>query len=242
MTSGRFPWAATIAVTAAFAILCGLGVWQVKRLAWKAHILYDLNRAYGMDPPPVLNSDDFLKAESEGDLFLNGRISGHFLPQWQFTVAPRTHDGKNGAHVYAPFRLDDGGTILVNRGWAPEGWKEPVSENHIVLEGLARQPDRINLFVPPNRPDQGLWYSIRLPEIVRHTGIRNLAPYVFYAGSADGGYPIGMDQNWQPDNNHLQYAIFWFTMAGLLLLIYGLRFIQPYLKAKKIAQPPPIIH
>jgi cytochrome oxidase assembly protein ShyY1 len=36
---GRFPVGLTLASLIAFAILIGLGVWQVKRLAWKTDML-----------------------------------------------------------------------------------------------------------------------------------------------------------------------------------------------------------
>jgi surfeit locus 1 family protein len=39
MTARRFPIGLTIATAIAFAISCGLGAWQLKRLAWKTDLL-----------------------------------------------------------------------------------------------------------------------------------------------------------------------------------------------------------
>src|SRR5215469_4366135 len=38
----RFPIAATLAFVVAFALLCGLGVWQLKRRIWKEKLLAEI--------------------------------------------------------------------------------------------------------------------------------------------------------------------------------------------------------
>ncbi len=245
MKSGaRFPVGATLAMLAAFSLLCALGTWQVERLAWKNAILQALDKAYAMRIPPNLVSQDLEASARNRSLFIFGTIHGHFLPG-EIAVRPRTHDGETGAHLYQPFSLANGGVILVNRGWVPEGWQGRVPDGSVSLTGLARKPDRKNPFTPPNRPGAGQWYAIDLKDInilLPESG--NSLPYVFYAEnarSAGEDYPLGFGRDWMPPNNHLQYAIFWFTMAFILAAIYALRFIRPFLKAKLIAQAPPVI-
>ncbi|HWW26187.1 MAG TPA: SURF1 family cytochrome oxidase biogenesis protein, partial [Caulobacter sp.] len=48
-----FPFGLTIATLVAFAILCGLGVWQVKRLAWKEDLLARIERLKTAPAQPV---------------------------------------------------------------------------------------------------------------------------------------------------------------------------------------------
>ncbi len=230
----RFPVLPTVAMLAAVSLLIALGVWQIQRLHWKTGILTALDQAYRNDDVATLTYDDFMAAYRAHKLFLHGRVTGRFLSQWQIPVGPRTHDGKTGYHMYVPFQLDSGGTVLVNRGWVPQAWEglktadATISHNVITLKGLAHYPDRASFFTPPNSPDSNTWYAINLAQVRSHTGVKDVAPYILYADAEQGApdvYPLGLQQDWRPDNNHLQYAIFWFAMAGIMIVIYWLRFI-----------------
>lgn len=62
-------------------------------------------------------------------------------------------------------------TVLVNRGWVPEGWKSnygPNDETPIVkVNGVVAESERPSTFVPKNEPSKGNWFSINTSEIVR---------------------------------------------------------------------------
>ncbi|MBW8882927.1 MAG: SURF1 family protein, partial [Asticcacaulis sp.] len=47
------PRGLTVAVIMAFAILCGLGIWQIQRLHWKEGLIADLARTHALPPAPV---------------------------------------------------------------------------------------------------------------------------------------------------------------------------------------------
>lgn len=53
MTPRRFPVGLTIATVISLAILCGLGAWQLKRLAWKTDLLASIASAQAQPPRPV---------------------------------------------------------------------------------------------------------------------------------------------------------------------------------------------
>jgi cytochrome oxidase assembly protein ShyY1 len=42
----------------------------------------------------------------------------------------------------------------------------------------------------------------------------------------EGNYPVAAATKPELPNDHLQYAIFWFTMAGVLFIIYCVRFLK----------------
>jgi surfeit locus 1 family protein len=222
------PAGAVLITLLMLAILLALGTWQVRRLAWKTALLAELAQAYRSDA--ALHIDDFTKAATAGTMFLHGRITGTLIGRDTILIGPRTHDGVPGYHVLAPLRLDSGGTVLVNRGWiAADGRRAALDDRgnrHVRVTGMARRPDRANMFTPENQPDSGQWYSIDTGQIAAHTGLA-LPPYVLYAETVDGApqtVPLTFGTGWTLPNDHLHYAIFWFTMAGVLALIFILRF------------------
>ena len=50
-TSARFPWGLTIVCALAFALLCGLGVWQVRRMQWKNGLIDQAEAAAALPRP-----------------------------------------------------------------------------------------------------------------------------------------------------------------------------------------------
>jgi surfeit locus 1 family protein len=223
----RLTLGTVVAVMCAETILIGLGVWQMERLAWKTKLLASLDAVAQADP--LLAQQDFLTAERSGQLFLHGHVRGAFLNQDEFLIGPRTHDGAIGYHVYAPMRLQGGGTLLIDRGWIPLDQAGAGASRSIqgsaTVTGLARHPDRPNSFTPANQPQAGEWYSVDFAALERTKNLPPLLPYVLYAQPSPAGragYPLPQAQDWRPPNNHLQYALTWFSMAVILLVVLTL--------------------
>ncbi|MGH7004410.1 MAG: SURF1 family cytochrome oxidase biogenesis protein, partial [Alphaproteobacteria bacterium] len=53
-------------------------------------------------------------------------------------------------------------------------------------------------------------------------GIGKVEPFYIEAGPAEnpGGYPVGGQTRFELPNDHLQYAITWFSMALIGIVIY----------------------
>ena len=50
---GAFPWGLTLAAALGFAICAGLGVWQLQRAAWKAHVLAEIEARRDAPAQPI---------------------------------------------------------------------------------------------------------------------------------------------------------------------------------------------
>src|SRR5690606_41668833 len=65
--------------------------------------------------------------------------------------------GGVGYWVMAPFMLEDGGVVWVNRGFVPENRAAAYAdggagpEGTIEIEGIARRPERANSFTPDRK-------------------------------------------------------------------------------------------
>ena len=213
------PLAASLWLLVGIAILCSLGIWQLKRLAWKAEIIAQLDTAYAQPPE---QSPDFTKP------FDYGQVSGMLLPAKALTIGPRTQDGAIGHHVLVPLHMQQAGIVMLNLGWSDqplEALALPESASATVT-GLTRQPSW-NRFTPENIPKQGIWYRADLEEMAEALGLTNIQPALMYADMVTGAaLPVGLPNNprWNPPNKHAQYATFWFTMALALMGVFALRF------------------
>jgi len=128
--------------------------------------------------------------------------------------------------------------ILVNRGFLPtppSGAIPPIETptGLVTLTGFLRPSEREGVFPPYNDPAKGTFFFRSTPDIARHLGLspQGEHPAIAFAASfdreAEGAEslpPFGMDV---PDmlrsipNNHLEYAITWWSLAATNLAVAG---------------------
>ncbi|MBI1214358.1 MAG: hypothetical protein GC185_00900, partial [Alphaproteobacteria bacterium] len=80
-----------------------------------------------------------------------------------------------------------------------------------------------NYFTPENDPAHHNWYWPDIAQMGKDAGLSKVAPVLVTASDkAPGVYPVGGRLRVSIPNDHKQYAIFWFSMSGVLLVIYYL--------------------
>ncbi len=224
----KLPFFATILTVLGILVLCALGTWQLQRLEWKQDLLAALERELQVQANQVEIDVAALPADL---IFKRGYVEGRFLQDQLIYVGPRALDGKHGYHVVTPLETRDKKTILVNRGWIPLGLKahiEEFGEEKVRVSGMMRPPPKGNFMTPDNIPKQDIWYTI---DVVQFQNTKNLTldtPYILYAELEvvkNTDYPKYVAAEVQLNNNHMQYAFFWFAMALGLLSVYVLRFM-----------------
>lgn len=217
----KLPLWGTILTIIGVAVLCFLGTWQLERLQWKQDLIMKLEAAYEGDgaQPLMLDKD-----------FSYGFVRGVLLSDKAILIGPRTHNDKIGRDVIVPLSLGDQ-TLLVNMGFTMEEDVtfvpiHDVKGQIIGFTGLLRHPSW-NSFTPDNQPDKNAWYKLDPQEIGAVKGLSNVLPYVLYAQKSDYEFAEGLPQNSKtyPNNNHLQYAFFWYVMAVAMIGVYAFRFV-----------------
>ncbi|MXW91500.1 MAG: SURF1 family protein [Rhodospirillaceae bacterium] len=218
-------WPTLIALPAVV-LTFGLGVWQVQRLAWKEGLIAERTARIAL---PVLSG---LPAAFAPDkhLFRRARFSGVFLHDREmYRPARSRRRGEIGVQVVTPLRLDGGGTILVNRGWVPDLRRNPETRRdglvagRVALVGVLRTPARAGWFVPDNDPAANAWFRLDLGQMAKHAGLAAVRPY--YAelvADAPGGWPRGGQTRVTVRNAHLEYAITWFSLGLIGIVVYVL--------------------
>ena len=209
-------------ITVAFLTLCALGTWQLQRLEWKENIIAQLDSEYAQNSDQsLLHFEDLSTAKLR-----YGNVRGRFDYTKEILVGPVSHDGKIGYRVVTPIKLQTGGSLLVQRGWIDQNSQDRLKATHpkgnITVTGIFRQPDW-NRFTPDNSPENNIWTKLDIKEIAEAKNINPIAPVILYAQKASKDFQglIMQQQKWYPRNKHKQYALFWFTMAFVLLGICG---------------------
>ncbi len=213
---------------AALFTLLFLSYWQLQRLAWKTDIIDRLKIEYQKDPTQYkFNFNDLISFKDETLPLKHGQVSGRFIYEKEILVGPKPFKGKIGYQVITPLKLKDNGYVLVNRGWVNVTNKEAIKKNRshkdTSINGVFRKTDW-NRFTPENSPENNIWTKLDIDEIAHVKDINPVVPVMLYAShsSSDFDLIIPNGKEWYPRNKHLQYAIFWFTMAFALVSVFGI--------------------
>ncbi len=220
-----------LCMLAATAVLCGLGFWQVQRLAQKEALIAKVSQRLKSPEVPLADVEAMLSRGEDIEYFpvvVSGRFD-HSREQYFFA----TLDGRSGWNVYAPLVLADGRTLLVNRGFVPMDRRDPATRTDGQVEGeqrfsgLARLAPgaKPNSFIPENAPQKREFFWKSLGEMALAAGLEPdaLVPFFVDAGPspAKGLLPIGGTTIVEFPNSHLQYAFTWFGLAAACLGVGG---------------------
>ena len=200
----------SVAFVIAFAILCGLGFWQVQRLAWKQALIARVEARFGLDPVPlppgeVWSEPDFIDRFEYRPVALTGAFvpvpesDGRFERFYVYTLLsePRGPRGGQGYWVMNLFQPDGGGLVYVNRGFIEFNAREreaPPPEGQVTLTGVVRDSSTGSSFTPPCEHATTTCYVANTEFAARMIGEADVAPF-YIDMRADGiaGAPAGVE-------------------------------------------------
>ena len=210
----------------AVAVLVALGVWQLQRLEWKGRLIAE--RAAAVAAAPVAPPRTLAEARSLE--FHPVVAEGVFLHDKEIYLNAIGGKGGAGFDVLTPLRETDGRIVFVNRGFVPTERKDPATRpagqlaGPVRVNGLLRIPPdaKPSWFTPDNRPERNHWFWIDLPAMPAADHLTDVAPFYIDADATPnpGGWPTGGLTPLMLPNDHLQYAIIWFSLAAALVVIY----------------------
>jgi surfeit locus 1 family protein len=224
MTFRPYP-GMTIACALLFALLCGLGVWQLERLQWKLALIATVN-GHMTAAPVTLDRITVLPADQAQ--YRRVTLHGHFDHAKEAYVFTTDASGAPVYHVLTPFVTDGGKTLMVDRGAVPKEKLAPASRaagqiaGATSVTGVWRAPDAPGLFTPAPDLKHRVWYARDLASIAAADHLSLSAPVVIEADATPnpGGWPRGGQTVVTFRNEHLSYAITWFGLAAMLLGVW----------------------
>jgi len=209
-------------IIAAIGTFLALGIWQVQRLQWKQAMVAGIEKGQAL---PKLGT---LPQRLEGLEYRSVALTGTFNHYKGMRMIGHPQAARQGFYVVTPFTLhDDGRTILVNRGWSPPD-KEFRPEGLQTVEGIIRPLRPKRMFSPANRPDKNIWFYEDIPAMAIATEM-TLEPLVVEAIGKVGKdvFPIPSDGKISVRNDHFNYAITWFTLAVIAVVMFALYYREP---------------
>lgn len=199
-----------------FFILVGLGTWQINRLAWKEAILASIAQAERAPPVPLPAAPSPFEK-----VFVTGTPDARSLSLFGDDVrTTATGDTVNGGELLTVLRRPAARPILVDLGWIPyDDFGRATLPPTLSVSGFAQAPERANTFTPKDDPADHQFYLLNPARIGPQLGVSDLAPLVLVAMGAPParGWPEPAANLPRPPNEHLQYALTWFGLAGVLL-------------------------
>lgn len=231
----RLTFPALLAVCA-FAMLVSLGNWQLRRLAWKEDLIALVAERPVQPVQPLPSATEWAALDVADGEYRPYRLTGRFRHDKEALVFtslpdPKGRFGGPGFWIVTPFTLSAGGTVLVNRGFAPQGQELPEARGEALSEavksvvGLMRADEKRGLFTPRDRPEENIFYARNVPDLSAAKGLSDpVAPFtVDLVGSETParGLPQAGETRMTFTNNHLQYAITWYGLAVALLAVFA---------------------
>ncbi|MFD0858778.1 SURF1 family protein [Roseovarius aquimarinus] len=198
-------------------ILIGLGTWQVQRLAWKEGVLAEIEARLAAEPAPLP-----AELSPEADRYLpvieTGTLTG---PELHVLVGAKELGA--GYRLIQPFETDTGRRIMVDRGLIPlEAKDAPRDGGRATLSGNLHWPDEIDSYTPEPDRERGIWFARDVPAMAETLGTEPVLLVLRRQEGGPGGdiTPLPVDTG-AISNNHLQYAITWFSLAAIWLVMTG---------------------
>ncbi len=229
LRASRGPVALGLLAALGLVLFCGfvaLGTWQVYRRAWKLDLIARVDARVHAPPTAVPDVGQWPRVSAQADEYRHVRVAGTFLHDRQALVWASSALG-NGYWVLTPLRLDDGSTVLVNRGFVQADWcgrdgrcaLQPTGPTRVT--GLLRISET-RVFLRHNDPAHDRWYARDVQAIAAARGLQRVAPFFIdedAAAGADGqgDQPVGGLTVISFPNNHLSYLITWYLLALMVL-------------------------
>ncbi|MEP5760423.1 MAG: SURF1 family protein [Litoreibacter sp.] len=191
------------------AILIWLGVWQVQRLSWKLNELSEIENQISDEPVPLP-----VWAEASDDLYLPVHASG-LITDEEIHILMSLKQRGAGYRVISAFETDSR-RVLLDRGFIAledkDALRPPVQAT---ISGNLHWPDEIDSFTPEPDTTRDIWFARDIEAMADHLATEPIL-IVLRETSEETPVvePLPINSAGIP-NDHLQYAITWFSLAGI---------------------------
>jgi len=222
----NFNWKLAVFVVLFLPILLSLGSWQLKRAEEKRAMLEAQDRLVQLQAEPMASL-----TPEKIENYRNVHLRGEYLNKiW--LVDNQIYEGKFGYEVVQVFKQENGQHILISRGWK-EGsvYREQLPQIEfpqgiVTAQGYLYQPS--TAYKLEEEVEKTAW-----PRVIQSIDVQNMykvlaendrisTPFLVRLSEEDANL---LTQHWQIINvqpeKHTGYAIQWFGMAILLVVLFA---------------------
>lgn len=191
-------------------ILLALGTWQLQRLAWKQDVLAGIQSRITADPVPLAEA-----LEPTFRRYAPVTVTGTFGADHIRMLASRKTTGAV-YRIIRPFETATGAAILIDTGWQQDSAAVvDAPAQTLSLTGNLDNPIEADGFTPAPDMGKNIWFARDVPAMATALGTDPVLVVLRDAPEIDLGVtPWPVDTAGIP-NDHLQYAITWFSLAAI---------------------------
>ena len=223
-----------VSVAAALVVgLFALGTWQLQRRSWKLDLMARIAQRVHAVATPAPGPAQWPHIDAAGYEYRHVSARGVWITGRSTWVQAVTELG-GGYWLLTPLRGEDGHILLVNRGFVPTDQRAaldarlaqaPNPLDSVVVAGLLRLSEPGGGFLRHNDVPGNRWCSRDVQAIAAARALSGVAPYFIDADAAPDQQAVsGAAPKWPAagmtvlvfHNNHLVYALTWYTLALLL--------------------------
>ena len=219
-------WPLVLATAIGLTILCGLGTWQIFRLAEKTKLIAQLEARMAARP---ISLAEVLSRQAKGEDIEYQRVELSGVPDWSQALNKiGAADGKPAWEIIVPVISLEGIAALVDAGSAPEKISTTSPAQSETIGGIIRLHHKgRGVFDNDNDASTNTWDWWDVPAMLAATRLPADAPVAtFIVQKLPGATAEVIATPQKPkielSNNHLGYAITWFGLAAALLSVSGL--------------------
>jgi surfeit locus 1 family protein len=229
--------------TLAMVALCvGLGVWQLQRRLEKHALIDALTERLALAPGSLPSAAQWSMLTPARDEFR--RVSFPAVYQsapdamvYSSGSAVREDISGPGTWAFLPARLPTGEIVVINAGFVQNTMQDREQEDRavtrlitgapVMLSGYIRFPEAAGVLTPAENVGKRLWFTRDHLAMARALGwgadSRPVAP--FYIDLEQpvpaSGIPKPGPLQVHLKDDHMQYAITWFGLAGAIVIAFG---------------------
>ncbi|MGZ5876520.1 MAG: SURF1 family protein [Bradyrhizobium sp.] len=220
------------------AVFVGLGMWQLQRRLEKHALVAALTVRLAAAP-------ESLPSPAQWNVLTPGRdefrrvsftatyASGPDAMVYSSGSAVRDDISGPGTWAFMPARLPTGKTVVINAGFMQNTMQDRAQQDRAVtrlvtgdpvtLTGYIRFPETAGVLTPSENPAKRLWFTRDHLAMAQVLGWGEVAP--FYVDLEQPVPPNGIPKPGPLEvhlkDDHLQYAITWFALAGAVASAFG---------------------
>ena len=240
-TAGRRHLGFGLFTLAMVAVFIGLGAWQLQRRVEKHALIAALTERLAAEPASLPAQSEWAKLTAEKDEFRRVHFKatyGAAPDAMVYSSGSTIRDDVSGPGTWAfvPARLESGEIVAVNAGFVQNTMQDRAQQDRAVtrlvtgaaadLIGYIRFPESAGLLTPSANVEKRLWFARDLPAMAQAHGWGNggktVAP--FYIDLEEPVPPSGIPKpgplHVHLKDDHLQYAITWFALAGAVVIAF----------------------
>ncbi len=218
------------------AIFVGLGVWQLERRAEKHALIAALTERLAAAPVPLPPASEWNKLTPQKDGFRRVHFQATYdgrSDAMVFSSGSAVRDDISGPGTWAfmPARLHSG-IVVINAGFVQNTMQDRALQDRAVsrlvtglpadLTGYIRFPERAGMLTPAASPAKRLWFTRDSLEMSRLLGWGEVAPFYIDLERPvpPNGTPSPGPLHVHLKDDHMQYAITWFALAGAVVVAF----------------------